>query len=314
MTQLAGVPLSFRDLLRPERRRMLIALVILLTILWHILLLTLPWERLLQGSRFLSPPKVELTQIDPKDLARMKSNWAKKNLLLESSNAPTADSAPDNARYMSDRNVKVEKEMRARNSQVMPQKNRSAPAMPNAPEARPSTSAKSEQAVKKRLPVLSQLGIPMPRMKLQKTRPVPERLKALSANPAMPATGGDQTLFDESLPIGAENMLNSTRSQYFVFYSRIYREIGPLWQTKVISLARRKGRLSRDYVTQVQIVMNAQGEVIDRYVSISSGDSEFDQIALEVWRINGVFPNPPSELLDENGEFWEKWTFRVQGR
>ncbi|MFL5812307.1 MAG: hypothetical protein ACJ763_01920, partial [Bdellovibrionia bacterium] len=103
MTQSASL-YPFSPDLKPERRWGFWIVLVLLTLLIHFLffLTHVDW-----GTP-KTPPRVDVTQVDPKKLEEIRKRWREqdKSLLLNK-NQPRAEKAPDDARYMSDRNIHV---------------------------------------------------------------------------------------------------------------------------------------------------------------------------------------------------------------
>ena len=235
------------------------------------------------------PTPVEVQQIDPAKLKAIKDQWRQKALLLSKDKSPVDPNitAPKNARYESDRNRTVEKEQRARQTNVIPNQG----------------GAKTEPNP---LPKISNLG----NLNHLPSRPKPEPR-------AQPNTGnsgdtGDQALLDQDLPVGAENLLNTQESVYYSFYARIYESIGPLWQSKIRSLAGNVRVPIGDYTTQVQVALDRDGNFMGTRVLRSSGVDSFDRSVDDSWRKVPRFPNPPRDLLDSNGLLQMVWTFSVQ--
>ncbi len=300
-----------------SRQRKLTILFVLATILWHVLLLVVPWDLILPHRPARLPPPVTVAPIDPAKLEAIKNAWKKqdKSLLLSKDKTPPVESEkptekPKDANYMSDRNRAVEKEMRARESQVMPQ-----PA-PGQFSKAPSPTAREKPRPKEASPGkqvrLHELGVrykltPSPRVRPEETQPKSPQISQVS----MP-NGGDQALLDKSLPQGAENVLNSEASVYYSFYSRLYNAIGPIWQSRIHDVVGSRKLSPGDYLTVVSIFLTERGELMRIQYSQSSGVTEFDKVVEESWRRIKNFPNPPRELIDANtGLCRTDWSFNV---
>src|SRR4051794_11778311 len=104
----------------PEQRNRqlktwLIALV--LALLLHILWLSIPAEWTLPSSL---PPRVDIQNINPETLKKIRDQWSKEKPVLIHPHGETSETAPDNAKFSADRNIRVEREQRAKQSAVMP--------------------------------------------------------------------------------------------------------------------------------------------------------------------------------------------------
>jgi outer membrane biosynthesis protein TonB len=104
-------------------------------------------------------------------------------------------------------------------------------------------------------------------------------------------------------------MLNAQESIYYSFYSRLYESVGPIWQSQIRQV-NRKLPLG-EYTTSVEVIFDRQGNLLDVRQIQGSGIVEFDQAVPNSWRRIGNFPNPPSGLLDSNGQVHTGWTFTV---
>jgi hypothetical protein len=284
-----------------------IAVALFVLLLHGILLFFVPVGWL--GNESSSHPRVPLTMVDANKLAKIREQWANnKRLLLNKNKSLTPDTeAPKDARYMSDRNIKVEKEQQARKTNVIPKAGS---------EARPGEKTTKQGAEKetkasgkfKGYPSLGNLGIPF------RLSPNPKPLTPEHKGYTRSASeeGGDQALDEKNLPVGSENLLNAQESIYYSFYARLYEAIGPLWQSEIrrIPFSRKIG--PGDYSTVVDVVLDKQGNLLRVERIQSSNIPEFDQAVDVSWKKVGKFQNPPSGLLDAQGEVHTGWTFTVQ--
>jgi hypothetical protein len=250
-------------------------------------------------SMFPKPKSVpvEVQQIDPSKLQAIKDQWKQKSLLLSKDKSPVDPNikAPPNARYEADRNRIVEKEQRARQTNVIPNQGGSKSKNQSEPKRDPQP-----------LPKISDLG----NLSNLPSRPQPE--PRIPQNAGNPGDTGDQALLDRDLPIGAENLLNTQESIYYSFYARIYEAIGPLWQSKIRGLAGSVKVPIGDYTTQVQVILDRDGNFLETRILRSSGVTLFDRSVDDSWRKVPRFPNPPRALLDSQGLLHMVWTFSVQ--
>jgi hypothetical protein len=195
---------------------------------------------------------------------------------------------------MSDRNIRVEKEQRAKQTQVLP-----APqSQPQTQDAPPNYQSKTQ---------LSKLGIPY---HLNRKPPDPKYAPFAPTRPT-DYLGGDQAVDDKQLPYGAENMLNAEQSVYYTFYSRRYQALGPVWESKIRSTIGSRGIAAGEYLSQVDVVLDPDGRVVQVNFSSRSGVPEFDKAVEDAWFKIGRFPNPPKEHIQPDGYLHTGWSFRV---
>ncbi len=297
-----------------RRRHWIIAA--LLALLFHALLLFPRIPGLLFSPSALMPPRIDIKQVDPRKLEQIRRQWhdREKQLLLDKNlHAPTAAEPPPDARYMSDRNIRVEKEQRAKQTTVMPK-----PGTPGEPAARsqpeqPKTEPREQHRSRTRLPDLGDLGVPLPaapREPPPRPRVQASHLDGSAVNGG--EDGGSQYVRDPNVQEGSENLLNAQESVYYSFYSRLYEAIGPVWQSKIRQAARTRRLQPGEYTTSVDVVFDKSGNLVAVNQLHGSGIDEFDKAAATSWRAIGRFPNPPTGLLNEEGQVHTGWTFTVQ--
>jgi outer membrane biosynthesis protein TonB len=255
--------------------------------------------------RPLPPPPIEVQQIDPAKLDAIKRGWKERGFLLSKDpNRPkTKESAPKDARYESDRNHHVEKETRARQTNVIPNV-----------AGNPNAKAKKDRKATKARPKGASREIPLSDLSNFKNLPVPgprAEEEQSAERRGGPGQTGDQALFDRTVPEGAENMLNTVESVYYSFYSRMYEQIGPLWQSILNERVMRKRPPPGDYVTQAEIIFDSDGNFVAANILSSSGIEDFDTAIPAAWRKVPRFPNPPRGLIERDGKIHMGWTFDV---
>jgi outer membrane biosynthesis protein TonB len=287
----AGVFLKTSQTLQIEQQSSswkLWLLIIFLSVLWHCLWLWLQpnWHHK------TSPPRIEIQRIDPQKLEAIRKQLNSKQLLISKNKSNTSElEAPADARFISDRNIRVKKEQRASQTQVLPRSGNSA--------------SKAEQSISQKL-TLEKLGVPIPLPPNAAQRAKLPR-RQLETNP-----GGDQAILDRRLPEGSENLLNAQESVYYSFYARIYAAIAPIWESRVHQVPYRRRLQAGDYSTAVDVILDRYGNLLGVLQEKSSGVPDFDDAVQRSWRKIGRFPNPPHGLLDKNGQVHLGWVFTVQ--
>jgi hypothetical protein len=249
------------------------------------------------------PAPIEVQQIDPAKLAAVKNRWKERGFLLSKDESKPKENVPTpkNARYESDRNRAVEKETRARKTNVIP----------NVPGQRDATADRDRKAAKN--PAKSAKSIPLSNLSNFQSLPVPgpRRDEQESARRGGPGDAGDQAILDD-VPEGAENMLNTAESVYYTFYARIYEQIGPLWQSNVRNVVYRKKLGAGDYVTRVDVVFDSDGNYLECRMISPSGIEELDAVVPASWARVPRFPNPPKGLIQPDGKIHMGWGFTVR--
>src|SRR5207237_747484 len=104
--------------------------------------------------------------------------------------------------------------------------------------------------------------------------------------------------------------------KFYGFYHRIRQKLEQFWGKSIqekSQLIFRSGRkiASADYITSLQVTLNAKGEIIGVKILGASGIKELDDAAVESFNEAGPFPNPPKELLVD-GKATIEWGFVVK--
>jgi hypothetical protein len=282
----------------------------------------------------VKPAPVELKTIDPAKMDQIRKRWRneQKQLLIDTEkNAASAKEASDKAKYMSDRNIVVDKEQRAKQTDVMPkagnpggatsqatqEKKSIAQPKPPHPQSEAQSEAKTKAPPKHQVvPSLSNLGIPLNLS--AKTHPDEQEdtsppVNSPNQNQNRAGSGGaNQWVDDPNVPEGSENLLNAQESVYYSFYSRLYEAIAPVWSAKVQQIAYQVRVQPGDYTTVVDVVLNSEGDLVEVRTMRGSGVREFDGVVDPSWRQIGRFPNPPSGLLGADGKLHMAWSFTMR--
>jgi outer membrane biosynthesis protein TonB len=110
---------------------------------------------------------------------------------------------------------------------------------------------------------------------------------------------------------GDFNALNTRESVYYSFYSRIYRQIAPLWNRHVREAAERVALAPAEYTTIVEAVLDRRGDLLRLDFVAPSGVAALDRAVEDSWKKAERFPNPPAGLLEASGEVRLKWKYTV---
>ena len=272
------------------------------------------------GSSIITPPRVDLNSLDPKKLQAIRNKWRandrkEKQLLLgKNKSAPSDTRAPTDARYMSDRNIRVEKEQRSNRTITLPKDG-----APGTPGARMEAEKAPRTKPAHRLPSLGNLGVPLPaapkkQQSLLAEKAVRPAIRTQQAAGQEGNQGGEQYVNDADLPQGSENLLNAQESVYYSFYARIYESIAPIWTSKIREAGRRlQAKLQpAEYITRIEAVLDSEGNLTALNQIESSGVADFDHVAIDSWRAVGKLPNTPPGLRDANGELRIAYSFSFQ--
>ncbi|MBN21546.1 MAG: hypothetical protein CL678_09695 [Bdellovibrionaceae bacterium] len=260
-------------------------IIVTLTLLLHFLFFSIPWDDFLSSSSL--PPSMPISQIDPNQLKEIKKKWKQKFVLQ---NPKKESTRPKNAKFLSKTNQTVEKETRAKYGDVIPKEGNS--------------------NMDEEIPQLKSLGVPID------LSPSPNTTSTQKRKTPSKQTGGtrsaEQWLIDKDLALGSENLLNTERSQYYSFYSRMSQVIGPTWKSEV---SRLRGNIKvppGTYQVIARVVFDDEGKFLDLDILQSSGIPAFDQTIYRTFQRAKQFPNPPKDLVDESGRVSTDWSFTIQ--
>ena len=273
---------------------------LLVALLLHLALLPTP-IRWLGSTR--PPAPVEVVQVDPRKLEATRRAWRKQSLLLSDQSKPKEQvEPPPDARYLSDRNIRVDRETVSPHTDTLPR-----PGAPG-PAGQSRTQKQKSPTQTRPIPSLGNLGVPLRLGQLDRTR-----APALPTQERSTQGGGGavQWVDEKKLASAGETLLNAQESVYYSFYSRIYETIGPIWNGRVNDIPRDQYLMDGEFLTLVEVVLSEEGSLLEVVEIKSSGIWQFDKAVHEAWRSVRQFPNPPAGLIGADGRVRMGWTFRV---
>lgn len=275
-----------------------------LSLVWHLLLIfwiwiLIRWLPLFRLPLPDVPTRVDFGTVNQDQLEKLRQKWKSEDrgtIVSPSRTKPLPETeAPRDTPYLSDRDRAVEKEQRAREQGGAPRLG-----APDPGQARKDTSKDARKT-----PDLSKLGVQLP---TPAEKQVDARSRESRGGERVSSRTGDEMLEDQSLPQGSQNILNTRESVFYSYFSRLDQAVSPLWES-IIRSAQPLNRVGPgDYVTEVEIVFDAQGELVEVNELKSSGVPEWDNAVKSVFRRIRRFPNPPKSLIDGDGHV------RIPGR
>ncbi len=118
---------------------------------------------------------------------------------------------------------------------------------------------------------------------------------------------------------GLETMLNTREFKYYSYYNRIRKQLSQHWEGKVrekLSKLFKEGRApaatNKDRITKVMIVLNDAGTLVRVQVLSDSGVRDLDDAAVEAFRDAAPFPNPPKGIVESDGTVKIRWDFVLE--
>ncbi len=118
--------------------------------------------------------------------------------------------------------------------------------------------------------------------------------------------------------VGSFTALNTDRYLFYTFYARVEELIRYRWESRVqnsINSFNRQTRLQladRNWVTEAEFILDKKGNLKTAIIMKSSGIKNFDLAAVEAFKEAKIFPNPPAEMIKEDGLIHLVFSFTVR--
>lgn len=118
---------------------------------------------------------------------------------------------------------------------------------------------------------------------------------------------------------GLETLLNTREFKYYSYYNRIRKQLSQHWEgrvreklTKLFKEGRAPAATNKDRVTKVLIVLNDAGTLVRVQVLSDSGVRDLDDAAVQAFRDAAPFPNPPKGIVETDGTVKIRWDFVLE--
>ena len=115
-------------------------------------------------------------------------------------------------------------------------------------------------------------------------------------------------LLPNSLMKGSFTALNTDRYPFYSFFERIRQLIAYRWITRVrANLSQQPKSFWKRYArgkrwhTEIEVQLDKKGHYLSAHLLKSSQVEGLDQAAIQAFAEAAHFPNPPQELVDEDG-------------
>lgn len=120
----------------------------------------------------------------------------------------------------------------------------------------------------------------------------------------------------DHVKFGDFTALNTDRHLFYSFYARIEEKIRHRWVTyaraAAYNLANDPRRSRKDnWVTKIEIVLDPKGNFLRAILHEGSGMSTLDSAPVQAFRDARQFPNPPVEMIKEDGAIHVYYAFNV---
>lgn len=255
------------------------------SIVLHVLVLGL------MPKSIFSPPSMHPAQTPKEKIMRVVFQSRPKGQVVDVTDEKhTTLTPPSHAKYLSDRHRQVQQETQARVTQHLPQPPQSVPEANQRP---------SDSSIKKGFGKKSNLNLSQKFLKH-------DALKNMMKNNFTYAP----TNHLPNVAMGDETLLNTREYTFATFFVRMKRQMEMVWNPRKIMHGEDLKR--NQYVTSVQIILNADGSLNDSRIIESSGNELLDQEALIAVERGAPYRNPPEGLKDEDQKIRiPRWQFIV---
>jgi len=252
--------------------------------------------------------EIEVTVINADELEK-----AKAQQITEQDSKPINDEVDKNAKFLSQHNQKVVRQMKAQTHGDF--QNQSG--LKNLDGKNKKDSGKKVAKVKKVFDASKKLlnGVPI----MQALKPQFDWDKVgekESGSRREVASKTDDYLKD--IEKGAQTLLSTREFLYYSYYNRIRSQLKQYWEPKIkekvkkIFAQGRKIANDQDRITKVVIVLDKKGILVNVQVISESGVRDLDEAAIEAFRAAAPFPNPPQGIIDANGLIKIRWDFILE--
>ena len=145
------------------------------------------------------------------------------------------------------------------------------------------------------------------------------QLTGNGAEAAAPGGEASQSIdYIKDLDPGLETLLSTREFVYYTYYARMRRQLNQYWGPKVkeklIALYRsgRQIASSSDKITRCLVTLDKEGKLVKVQIIGISGVRELDEAAVEAFKAAAPFPNPPTGMVEDDGNIKIRWDFILE--
>lgn len=125
------------------------------------------------------------------------------------------------------------------------------------------------------------------------------------------------TTMPNDVRVGSFTALNTDRHLYYSFYNRVDTAIRYRWESRIQNALNALGHAAlvnlsnQNWTTNIEFLLDENGYVKKALIMKESGVLPFDTSAVRAFEEAAVFPNPPKEMVQEDGYIHLKYSFSV---
>lgn len=279
----------------------------LASFLFHVLLLA---GVILLAPRFENKPPetIEVTLSPSPQMPQKNTSSAKEKQVVRQALVPDKLKVPEDetlARFLSQQKQRVKQETQAANSGMT--ENRSN----KSTTAKKTTSQQAAQKPEK------QTNQPLDKNSKDGYRTVDISKELQELNQLNEGRSSVGEALPTDVKVGSFTALNTDRYLFYTFYARIEELVRYRWESRVQHAIDNFDRMTainaggRNWNTQVEFLLDRRGFLQKAMVMKESGIRSFDAAAIDAFKEARVFPNPPQEMIQDDGYIHLKYTFTV---
>ena len=250
------------------------------------------------------PETIEIT-LDPQSPADLRKSKQPQQQIVRQALVPDQIKAPDDdtlAKYLSEKKQRVKQESQAAHNGMTENRSNTSTLPQKQPKPQPQQTQQTSKATS-----------------AEKDK---EGFRDISKDLAeMNQLSQGQSSVGEALPttvkVGSFTALNTDRYLFYTFYARIEELVRYRWESRVMraidTLDPRTAAMAgnRNWNTQVEFLLDRRGFLQKAMIMKESGIAVFDAAAVNAFKEARIFPNPPQEMVEDDGYIHLKFTFTV---
>ncbi|MDZ4662166.1 MAG: energy transducer TonB [Pseudomonadota bacterium] len=133
-----------------------------------------------------------------------------------------------------------------------------------------------------------------------------------------PGLSASDDAIPEQFRLGDFTVLNTDANLYYTFFARVKNQIRFRWISQIENIIgnvqglRIRNRNQEEWNTQIEVILDAQGNFLNGSVMRESGLPAFDKAAILAFKQGSPFPNPPTEMIEQDGKIYLDYAFQVR--
>lgn len=300
---------------------------VVLSFLIHIGLVGGFWSWKTRSPLSKTSDSISIELLNPEQSEQVKKKAAVEtpaNQIVEQSETSQNEEAPENTRFLSAKNQKVEKQTIAAERGQFENKKTTSKTSGTKGDGKAKTA---ESAKLTREEITRQLFAksfdPQAAVERQQRKDVVSGAgMGQGQENTSNGTGQDASKsqdYVKDVNVGMETLLNTREFKYYSYYSRIRKQLSHHWEgnvrerlSKLFKEGRSPAAVSKDRITKLMIVLNDRGTLVKIQVLSDSGIRDLDDAAIDAFRAAAPFPNPPKGIIETDGTVKIRWDFILE--